>query len=153
VSTLVRSGRAKELEIVALRRQLAVLQRQIDRPALTDTDRTLLGAVAAALPRPRREGPLVTAYTLPRWHRQRIARHWRRPHQPAGRPPIAKGVRRLAVRMARENPTWAYRRVHGEPVGLGHTIGASTVWQILNNAGIEPSPTRTSTTWSQLLRS
>jgi transposase InsO family protein len=153
VTSLVRTGRAKDLEIVVLRHQLAVLRRQIDRPALTEADRSMLGAIASALPRPRREGWLVTPDTLLRWHRQRIARHWTRPHQPAGRPPIAKGIRRLAVRMARENPTWGYRRIHGELVGLGHTIGASTVWQILKDTGIDPSPARTSTTWSQLLRS
>jgi transposase InsO family protein len=55
--------------------------------------------------------------------------------------------------MAHENPTWGYRRIHGELVGLGHTLGASTVWQLLKDAGIEPAPTRTTTTWSQLLRS
>jgi hypothetical protein len=153
VGLLVRSGRAKDLEIVVLRHQLAVLQRQLDRPRLTETDRSLLGAIAAALPRAHRAGWLVTPDTLMRWHRRRISRHWTRPHRPAGRPPIAKGVRGLAVRMARENPTWGYRRIHGELVGLGHTIGASTVWQILKNADIDPAPTRTSTTWSQLLRS
>ena len=153
VGMLARSGHAKDLEIVVLRHQLTVLQRQINRPKLTEADRTLLGAIAAALPRARRVGWLVTPDTLLRWHRQRIARHWTRPHRPAGRPPIAKGVRRLAVRMARENPTWGYRRIHGELLGLGHTIGASTVWQILKDAEIDPAPTRTSTTWSQLLRS
>ena len=70
----VRSGRSKELEIIVLRHQLAVLRRQNDRPALNDNDRTLLGAIAAALPRPRRDGWLVTPDTLLRWHRQRIAR-------------------------------------------------------------------------------
>jgi len=153
VSLLARSGRDKELEIVVLRHQLTVLRRQIDRPALTEPDRSLLGAIAAALPRARRAGWLVTPDTLLRWHRRRIARHWTRPHRPAGRPPIAAGVRRLAVRMARENPTWGYRRIHGELVGLGHAIGASTVWQILKDTGIDPAPTRSSTTWSQLLRS
>jgi len=110
VGLLVRSGGSKDLEIVVLRHQLTVLRRQVDRTTLTEPDRALLGAVAAALARPRRAGCLVTPDTLLRWHRQRIARHWTRPHQPAGRPPIAAGVRRLTVRMARENPTWGYRR-------------------------------------------
>jgi len=90
---------------------------------------------------------------LLRWDRQRIARHWTRPHRPPGRPAIAAGVRALAVRMARENPTWGDRRIHGELVGLGHRIGASTVWQILKDGGIDPAPTRASVSWSQLLRS
>ena len=130
-----------------------MLRRQIDRPTLNDADRALLGAIAAALPRARRAGWLVTPDTLLRWHRQRIASHWTRPHRPPGRPAIAAGVRALAVRMARENPTWGDRRIHGELVGLGHRLGASTVWQIIKDAGIDPAPTRTSVTWSQLLRS
>ncbi len=71
----VRSGRSKDLEIIVLRHQLTVLRRQINRPALNDEDRTLLGAIAAALPRQRRHGWLVTPDTLLRWHRRRIARH------------------------------------------------------------------------------
>jgi len=152
-SLLVRSGRAKDLEIIVLRHQLMVLRRQIDRPALTEPDRKLLGAIAGVLPRARRNGWLVTPDTLLRWHRRRIARHWTHPPQRPGRPPIAPRVRRLAVRMARENPTWGYRRIHGELVGLGHHIGASTVWQILKAADIDPAPSRMSVTWSQLLRS
>ncbi len=148
VTLLVRSGGSKDLEIIVLRHQLAVLRRQIDRPALTEPDRRLLGANAAALPRARRAGWLVTPDTLLRWHRRRIARHWTQPHRRPGRPPIAAGVRRLAVQMARENPTWGYRRIHGELVRLSYTLGASTVWQILKDAGINPAPTRNSTTWS-----
>ena len=153
VALLARSGRAKELEIVVLRHQLAVLRRQIARPQLTDTDRSLMGAIAAALPRARRAGWLVTPDTLLRWHRRRIARHWTQPRQRPGRPAIPAGVRGLAVRMAQQNPTWGYRRIQGELTVLGHRIGASTVWKILKDAGIDPAPTRTSTTWSQLLRS
>ena len=59
-SLTVRSGRSKDLEIIVLRHQLAVLRRQIDRPELTDADRSLLGAIAAALARPSRAGWLVT---------------------------------------------------------------------------------------------
>ncbi len=72
----VRSGRSKDLEIVVLRHQLAVLRRHIDRPALNDNDRTLLGAAATALPRPKRAGWIVTPDTLLRWHRRRVSRHW-----------------------------------------------------------------------------
>jgi putative transposase len=81
----VRSGRSKDLEIIVLRHQLAVLRRQIDRPALNDDDRSLLGAIAAALPRPRRAGWLVTPDTLLRWHRRRIARHWAQTTRGPGR--------------------------------------------------------------------
>ena len=76
----VQSGRRKGLEIIVLRHQLGVLRRQVDRPDLTDDDRSLLGAIAAALPRPRRIGWLVTPDTLLRWHQRRITRHWAQPN-------------------------------------------------------------------------
>ena len=149
----VRSSRSKDLEIIVLRHQLAVLRRQIDRPEFTDADRTLLAAIAAALAWPSRTGWLVTPDTLLRWHRRRVAGHWTQPQRPQGRPPTAAELRRLALRLAAENPTWGYRRIHGELAGLGHRLAASTVWQILNNARIGPAPTRSEVTWSQLLRS
>ena len=145
--------RSKDLEIIVLRHQLAVLRRQVDRPELTDADRTLLGVIAAALARPSRAGWLVTPDTLLRWHRRRIVGHWTQPQRPPGRPSTAAEIRRLALRLAAENPTWGYRRIHGELAGLGHRLAASTVWQILKNAGIDPAPTRSEVTWSQFLRS
>ena len=136
-----------------LRHQLAVLRRQIDRPGLTDADRSLLGAIAAALQRPSRVGWLVTPDTLLRWHRRRIVGHWTQPHRPPGRPSTSAELCRLALRLAAENPTWGYRRIHGELRGLGHHLAASTVQQILKNAGIDSAPTRSEVTWSQFLRS
>ena len=149
----VRSDRSKDLEIIVLRHQLGVLRRQVDRPELTDDDRTLLGAIAAALPRPVRRGWLVTPDTLLRWHRRRVTRHWTQPTRPPGRPPTSRELRRLVLRLANENPAWGYRRIHGELVGLGHTIAASTIWQILKKAGIDPAPQRSAVTWSQFLHS
>ena len=149
----VRSGRSKDLEIIVLRHQLAVLRRQIDRPELTDADRSLLGAIAAALARPSRTGWLVTPDTLLRWNRRRIVGHWTQPQRPPGRPSTPAELCRLTLRLAAENPTWGYRRIHGELAGLGHRLAASTVWQILKNAGIDPAPTRSEVTWSQFLRS
>ena len=149
----VRSGRSKDLEIIVLRHQLAVLRRQIDRPELTDADRSLLGAIAAALARPSRAGWLVTPDTLLRQQRRRIVGHWTQPQRPPGRPSTSAELRRLALRLAAENPTWGYRRIHGQLAGLGHRLAASTVWQILNNARIDPAPTRSEVTWSQFLRS
>ena len=149
----VRSGRSKDLEIIALRHQLTVLRRQIDRPALNDDNRTLLGAIAATLPRPRRTGWLVTPDTLLRWHRRRITRHWTQPTRGPGRPTTATEIRQLIIRLAAENPTWGYRRIHGELVGLGHRIASSTVWNILKRHGIDPAPHRSEVTWSQFLHS
>ena len=153
VGLAVRSGRAKDLEIIVLRHQLAVLRRQVDRPASTDHDRTLLGAIAQVLPRRLREGWLVTPDTLLRWHRRRVARHWTYPSHRQGQPPTTVVIQQLVVLMAAENPTWGYRRIHGELVGLGHQVAASTVWQILKNHQVSPAPHRASVTWSAFLRS
>jgi putative transposase len=149
----VRSGRSKELEIIVLRHQLTVLSRQINRPAINDDDRTLLGAIAAALPRPRRTGWNVTPDTLLQWHRRRIAHHWTQTTRGPGRPPTSAEIRRLVLRLAAENPTWGYRRIHGEIAGLGHRIASSTVWKIINTGGIDPAPERSDITWSQFLKS
>ncbi len=106
----VRSGQSKDLEIIVLRHQLTVLRRHINRPVLHDADRTLLGAIAAALPRPQLTGWIVRPDTLLRWHRRRIARHWTQ----TTRGPTSDQIRRLVLRLAAENPTWGYRRIHGE---------------------------------------
>jgi transposase InsO family protein len=58
----------------------------------------------------------------------------------------------MIIRFARENPTWGYRRIHGELARLGITIAASTVWAILKTAGIDPAPGRSSETWTTFLR-
>ncbi len=152
-SLAVRSGRSKDLEIIVLRHQLMVLRRQDSRSPLNDNDRTLLGALAAALPRSRRTGWLVTPDTLLRWHRRRIARHWTQPTAGPGRPSTADEVRRLIIAMATDNPTWGYRRIHGELSGLGHRLGASTVWTILKRHGVDPAPHRSTVTWTEFLRS
>jgi transposase InsO family protein len=95
---------------------------------------------------------LLTPATLLAWHRRLVARKWdyasrRRP----GRPSTAIAIRRLVIRIATENPTWGHRRVQGQLVRLGHTIAASTVWQILHDAGIDPAPRRSGPTWKQFL--
>ena len=149
----VRSGRSKDLEVIVLRHQLAVLRRQTKQPQLTDDDRTLLGAIAAALPRPRRADWIVTPDTRLRWHRRRIARHWTQPARPPGRPSTATEIQRLIIDTATDNPTWGYRRIAGKLAGLGHRVGASTVWRILKHRGIDPAPQRSEVTWSQFLHS
>ena len=153
IGLTVRAGRSKDLEITVLRHQLAILRRQNPKPAIEDDDRTLLGVIAQALPRRLREGWIVTPDTLLRWHRRRVARHWTYPARRNGRPPTAAVIRRLVAEIAAANPTWGYRRIHGELAGLGHRIAASTVWQILRAHNIAPAPQRTSVTWSDFLRS
>ena len=148
-----RSDTAKEIEILVLRHQLIVLQRRTPRPRTSWTDRAVMAALTRLLPTGHRRGLLVTPSTIARWHRQLVTRRWTTPPVRAGRPAIPAGVRALIVRLASENPTWGYRRVHGELAGLGYRIGASTVWKILRSARIEPSPRRGGPTWAQFLRS
>src|SRR3954447_609254 len=134
-----RSDTTKDIEILVLRHQLAVLQRRTPRPRMTWTDRALITALTRLLPAPRRLALLVTPATILRWHRQLIARRWTTQPVRPGRPAIPAGLRALVLHLAIENPTWGYRRLHGELAGLGYQIGASTVWKILHNAGIDPS--------------
>jgi putative transposase len=148
-----RSEREKEIEILLLRHQLRVLERQVARPALTPADRALLAAFGRMLPRQRwRRSLFVTPTALLRWHRELVARRWTYPNRCPGRPPTAAVVRELVVRLARENPSWGYRRVQGELVGLGVKLAASTIWTILKEAGIEPAPRRVEQSWAGFLR-
>lgn len=120
-----RSQEFKELEIVVLRHELAVLRRQARRPQLTTTDRVFLTAASRLLPRSRWQSFLVTPATLLRWHRQMVARRWTYAGR-NGRPPIGSEIRELVLRLARENPRWGYQRIVGELNGLGLTVSATT---------------------------
>ena len=146
-----RSDRSKDVEILVLRHQLAVLHRQVARPRFDRTDRAFLAAFARVLDRDRWSMLLVKPDTILRWHRRLVANHWTYPHR-QGRPPTPAEIRDLVIRCAGENPTWGYRRIHGELARLGITIGASTVWSILKTEGLEPSPGRTAETWTSFLR-
>ena len=147
-----RSERKKEIEILLLRHQLRVLERQVARPELSQADRALLAAFSRVLPRRAWGSFVVTPATLLRWHRELVARRWTSPHRRPGRPATPAEMRELVVRLARENPAWGYRRIQGELVGLGIRIAASTVWTILREAGIEPAPKRLQTSWADFLR-
>jgi putative transposase len=148
-----RSEREKEIEILLLRHQLRVLERQLARPALTPADRALLAAFSRVLSRQAwRRSSLVTPATLQRWHGELVARRWTYPHRRPGRPATAGEIRALVVRLARDNPTWGYRRIQGELVGLGVKLAANTVWTILKESRIEPAPRRLEQSWAQFLR-
>src|SRR3954470_13789169 len=109
-----RSDTTKDIEILVLRHQLAVLQRRTPRPRMSWTDRALIAALTRLLPVRRRLGLLVTPATILRWHRQLIPRRWTTKPVRSGRRAIAAGLRALILRLATENPTWGYRRIHGE---------------------------------------
>jgi putative transposase len=153
------SDRDKDVEILALRHQLTVLERQLgsERVRFDTSDRAFLAALLHRVPRAvlRRVRLLVRPDTVLRWHRDLIARrhaHLSRPKRP-GRPPTVRSVRVLVLRLARENPSWGYRRLHGELLVLGVKVAASTVWEILKEAGINPAPDRAASTWADFLRS
>jgi putative transposase len=146
----------KNVEIPMLRRQLAILQRQTDKPRLTPPDRAFLAALLHRLPRPRLRQLhlIVSPDTVLRWHRDLLRRHHAnasRPKRP-GRPPTIRSIKALVLRLARENTSWGYRRVHGELATLGIKVAPSTVWEILKTNGIEPAPQRDRQTWAAFLR-
>ena len=103
---LARSRRSKELEILVLRHELAMLRRQARQPKLTPADRGLLAALSRSLPRGAWAGFPVKPETLLRWHRQLVARRWAYAHRKTGRPPLQRSLRELILRLARENPHW-----------------------------------------------
>ena len=146
-----RSREFKELEIVVLRHELAVLRRQTRRPQLTTTDRVFLTAASRLLPRSRWQSFLVTPTTLLRWHRHMVARRWTYPGR-NGRPPIGSEIRELVLRLARENPSWGYQRIVGELNGLGLAVSATTVKKILHQAGLGPAGSRSAPSWRAFLR-
>jgi putative transposase len=148
---LARRSATNNAELLVLRHKVAVLRRQVVRPRLDWADRAVLVGLARLLPRPSWNRVFVRPETLLRWHRDLVRRRWSYPHR-RGRPGVALEIRDLVLRLARENPTWGYRRIHGELCRLGYKIGASTVWAILHRAGVEPAPKRSALTWRQFLR-
>ena len=148
---LARPRRSKELEILVLRHELAVLRRQT-RPTLTRADRALLAALSRSLPRSAWTGFPVKPQTLLRWHRQLVARRWTYPHRTPGRPPLEASLRTLIARLARENPHWGYRRIVGELKRVGIAVSATTVRKVLLEAGLLPAPERGPSSWHAFLR-
>jgi hypothetical protein len=154
LTVLARDGVSKDAGLLVLRHENAVLRRQAGRVRYEPGERLWLTALSRLVPRRRRgEAFPVTPATLLAWHRRLVARkrdctsRRRRP----GRPSTATAIGKLVIRIAKENPTWGHRRVQGELVRPGHPIAASTAWQILHDAGIDPAPRRTGPTWKQFL--
>jgi transposase len=153
------SDRDKDAEILALRHQITLLERQLhgEKVRFNPADRAFLAALLHRLPRHmlRRIRLLIRPETVLRWHRDLITRRHAAISRPkrAGRPPTVRSIRVLVLRLARENNSWGYRRIHGELLVLGIKVAASTVWEILRKAGIDPAPQRTSQNWAAFLRS
>ncbi|MDP9308806.1 MAG: integrase core domain-containing protein [Actinomycetota bacterium] len=147
-----RSEFAKDVELLVLRHQLAVLGRQERRRSLRPADRAFLAALARLLPWRRRHGLGVTPQTLLRWHRELVRRKWTQPRRGSGRPAADGRVRELVLRFARENPHWGYPRIAGELLKLGLRVSPSTVRRILLAGGLGPAPRRSGPSWAQFLR-
>jgi putative transposase len=150
VCLLFRSTDFKELEIIVLRHELAVLRRQVRRPAFRPADRMFLTAASRLLPRGLWSSLLVTPATILRWHRCLAANRWTYAQQ-RGRRPIGRELRALIVRLARENPRWGYQRIVGELKGLGVVVSATTVRKILREEQLGPSGKRPGPSWREFL--
>ena len=150
VALLARSGASKDVEILVLRHEIAVLRRQVARPKPDWADRAVIAALARLLPRSLRLHRIVTPGTLLAWHRRIVKKQvdlsgcHRAPAGPGGDPSAGPAA-------GQANPRWGHRRIQGELLSLGYRIGAGTIRRILAAAGLTPARRRASPTWRQFL--
>jgi putative transposase len=154
LAVLVRSDLSKDAGLLVLRHENQVLRRQLTGRLRWDHVDCLWLAALSRLVSRRRWPEVFPVFpaTILRWHRDLIARKWDcASRRGPGRPSAGTSVKTLVIRMARENPAWGHRRIQGELARLGHAIAASTVWEILHAAGIEPAPRRAGPAWREFL--
>jgi len=145
------SNEFKDLEIIVLRHELAILRRRTRRRAMSWTDRLCLAAASRVLSRAQWRAFIVTPATLLRWHRRLVAKRWTFARR-VGRPPIRRDIHALVLRLARENPRWGYQRIVGELKGLGLAVSAPTVRTWLRGAGLGPAGMSGGMSWREFLR-
>jgi putative transposase len=148
---LSRSPASKNIELLVLHHEVAVLRRASPRPRLDWADRAVLAALIRLMPQRLRIHRLVTPGTVLRWHRRLVTLKWAYPHR-RGRPPVSAEIAALIERLATENHGWGYQRIQGELLKLGHRVSASTIRRVLKALKVPPAPKRhTDTTWRQFL--
>ena len=147
----LRSREFKELEIVVLRHELAVLRRQVARPRLQESDRVFLAAASRLLSRTSRPSFFVRPDTLLGWHRALVRKRWTYSGRRPGMPAVSEEIRELVLRLARENPRWGYRRIVGEHSGVGVRVSATSVAKIMRQAGVPPAGARVQVSWREFI--
>ena len=153
IVVVVRRDLSKDAELLVLQHENTVLRRQVARVHYTPADRVWLATLSRFVRRRRWVAVFsVAPATILAWHRRLVSRKGDyTARRRSGRPPTATAVKKLVLRRAREKPTGGHRRVQGELVRLGHRIAASTVWQILHDAGLDPAPRRSGPSWRPFL--